>query len=142
MALWLKRAAFALAALYITLSPALPQLLGWGAPVVRQWTMYSGVGEGLPKGEFTARYADGGRQTLTALQVRGLERYPDVFHYTYAARLDTPQDLARWAADLCAQSPELVSLSFEGRIGARDGWVVHSAENLCARDPLLAQVQP
>ena len=139
MALWLKRAAFALAALYITLSPALPQLLGWGAPVVRAWTMYSGVGAGLPKGDFTARYADGRIQTLTALQVRGLERYPDVFHYTFDGLIDAPEGLAAWAADFCAASQDLESLSFSGRIGSPDGWVTHDADDLCAGPALVAE---
>src|SRR6056297_1399736 len=101
MMAWLKRGAFALAALYITLSPMAPQLFGWGAPLVRPWTMYSGVGEGLPKGVFTARYADGREQRLTALQIMGLERYPDTFHYSFKARISAPQDLAAWARDFC-----------------------------------------
>lgn len=138
MTIWLKRAAFALAASYIALSPALPQIFGWGAPFVRQWTMYSRVGEGLPKGVFTAHYGDGREVQLTPLQVRGLARYPDDVFYTFETRVLRVQELARWAADLCAREPDLTRLSFEGRIGAADGWIVHSDPDLCAGQALLA----
>lgn len=138
MTIWLKRAAFALAASYIALSPALPQVFGWGAPFVRQWTMYSGVGEGLPKGVFTAHYEDGREEQFTPLQARGLDRYPDDFHYTFDARVLRRQDLARWVEDLCTRVPDLTRLSFEGRIGAADGWFVHSDPDLCAGQALVA----
>jgi len=138
MTIWLKRAAFALAASYIALSPALPQIFGWGAPFVRQWTMYSAVGEGLPKGVFTVHHEDGRQARLTPLQVRGLERYPDDFHYTFETRVLRPEDLARWAEEMCAREPGLTRLSFQGRIGAADGWTNHSDPDLCAGEALLA----
>jgi hypothetical protein len=138
MTIWLKRTLFALVASYIALSPALPQIFGWGAPFVRQWTMYSGVGEGLPKGVFTLHREDGREERLTPLQVRGLERYPDDFHYTFETRVLRGEDLAGWVEHLCSHEPGLARISFEGRIGASDGWIAYSSADLCSSQALLA----
>lgn len=142
MSVWLKRAGFALVISYIALSPALPQIFGWGAPIVRQWTMYSEVGEGLPKGVFTAHYDDGRTQTLTPLQVRGLQRYPDVVHYAFEDRVFSPDQLGVWARELCRGEPQLARLSFEGRIGTCDGWIAHSDQDVCGARALLAGGAP
>jgi hypothetical protein len=142
MTIWMKRTVFALAASYIALSPALPQIFGWGAPFVRQWTMYSEVGEGLPKGVFTAHYEDGRTQALTPLQVRELERYPDVVHYAFEGRVFSPDQLGLWAGRLCEAEPGLTRLSFEGRIGAADGWITHSSGDVCDDRALVAGGAP
>ena len=46
-----RRLAFLLLAGFILLTPALPQLFGVQGMFLRQWTMFSGVGVGLLKGE-------------------------------------------------------------------------------------------
>ena len=138
MALWIKRLGFAAAALYIILSPALPQLAGWGAPYVRPWTMFSGVGAGLPKGEFTARYADGRTEQLSALQVLGAERYPDSFHYEFDLLIHDEASFRDFAAGFCTRADGPATLSFDGRVGAPDGWVSHSVTDLCASPVQIA----
>lgn len=128
----LRRAGFVLVAAYLLLSPALPQLFGWGGPWVRQWTMYSEVGFGLLKGEFTVQYADGRSERLAPLDVLGLSRYPDIFHYQFEPWVTDASDLAEYAAAFCASERELMSLAFDGQVGVMDGWAELSADQLCA----------
>lgn len=135
---WIKRIGFAGAAVYILLSPALPQLFDIGSPWVRPWTMYSGVGEGLPKGVFTARYESGAEEYLTALQVRDLPRYPNTFHYEFDYWVHDEASFRAFAADFCESRSSLVSLSFEGRVGAPDGWASHQVGDLCTPAPMIA----
>ena len=138
---WVKRIGFAAAALYILLSPALPQLLGVGSPWVRPWQMYASVGEGLPKGVFTARYENGHEERLSALQVLGAPRYPDTFHYTFEYRVFDEASFRHFAAQFCGSQAGLTSLSFQGRVGSREGWVTHQVADLCTPEPLMAQAE-
>lgn len=132
METWRRLVFYALAG-FILLSPAPGQLFGQHYLLIREWVMYSGVGVGMPKGEFVLHDMSGGVTRLTPLEAAGLERYPRTSHYLFATRIFEPQDIARFAAARCADLTPQQRLSFEGVVGTRQGWVAMPVENVCAQ---------
>lgn len=125
-------AAFTAMAAYMLFSPALPQLFGTGAPMVRQWTMFSGVGVGLPKGTFRIEYADGRTEDLSPLEVAGMTRYPvrrPIYRFDGYAK--GPEGLAHFAAATCTTLPEGARLTFDGVLAERRHWTRMEAMRVC-----------
>ena len=123
---------FALAAGYLLLSPALPQLGGWGSPWIRQWTMFSGVGVGLPKGTFILEEADGTAIELPPLAVAGLSRYPvrQPIYY-YDGYVGSADDLALYADVTCRHLREGSRLRFSGTIAQKYDWLAVENALVC-----------
>lgn len=118
---------------YILLSPALVQVFGVGAPIVRPWTMYSRVGMGLPKGTFEVTQPDGQTVKMTALQAAGLRRYPaegQIYHFGRFVSLQ-PGAFAKFAAPLCSQLEEGARVTFSGEIGSPTGWTQVDTVDVC-----------
>ena len=129
-----RRLTFAALAGFILLSPAPKQLFGEPSPWLREWVMYSGVGTGIPEGAFHIHDASGRIvETLSPLQAAGLSRYPNIKHYMFEGRLQSSEDLWRFAAASCARLDTGQRLSFEGRIGTRQGWWAEARDDVCAR---------
>ena len=131
-AITVRRAAFCLVAAVIYLGPAPGQLFGLHSPWLREWVMFSRVGEGILDGAFTLVRPDGPVETYTPLEAAGLARYPIVLHYLFPRRVRDAGDLGRFAAPLCARAPAGAAVSFRGAVGDRDGWRPLQAEDVCA----------
>ena len=66
--------------------------------LLREWVMYSGVGVGIPKGEFRIWQGDQPLATLSPLEALDLPAYPRVIHYTFPHRILRDEDFPRFAA--------------------------------------------
>ena len=132
-----RKTVFGLLAGYILLSPYFPQVLNTGAPVIRQWTMYSGVGQGVLKGEFLLTYADGTEVTKTPLEVQGLTRYPNTFHYEYDRLVLGKDQLKAFVKETCTTERNLVDMSFVGQVGTASGWLAIDVDHLCKADEAI-----
>ncbi len=130
-----RRIGFAVIALFILLAPAAGQIFGVKHLLLREWVMYSGVGVGIPKGEF--RIWRGGQPvaTLSPLEALELTAYPPVIHYTFPHRILGDDDLPGFAAQLCARLEDHGGdrVSFEGVVGTRQGWRALRHEDLCSK---------
>lgn len=120
---------FAFAAL-ILLGPLAVQVFGSKSRLFRQWTMFSAVGVGIPKGEFIAAAADGSVRRLTPLQVLGIDRYPVMLSFEYQTSANGDGGLRKFASDYCVKHGG--KLSFRGHIGSRQGWQAAAEDDLCA----------
>lgn len=122
---------FAVLAAYILLGPWLVQIRGVQHPLLRPWTMYSGVGVGMLDGAFVVEGRADGPITHTPLEVLGLERYPIVAFYAFPDRVLADEDLPRVAARFCARLGQGETLAFAGRVGTRQGWRAIAMDDLC-----------
>jgi hypothetical protein len=120
---------FAFLASLIVLGPFAAQILEMRSPLLRPWTMFSGVGVGILKGVFTHERADGSRADMTPLQVRGLDRYPVIRGTQFQYLVSDDRDLRRFAGDYCDQVGG--ALAFNGWVGTRTGWRSLEAQNIC-----------
>ena len=120
---------FTFFACLILLGPFAAQILEMRSPLLRPWTMFSGVGVGILKGVFTHERADGSRADLTPLQVRGLDRYPVIRGTQFQYLVSDDRDLRRFAGDYCDQVGG--ALAFNGWVGTRTGWRSLEARNIC-----------
>ena len=132
----LRRAGFVGIALFILLAPSAGQVFGVKHLLLREWVMYSGVGVGIPRGEFRIWRGDHMVATLSPLEALDLPAYPSVIHYTFAHRVLDDADLPGFAARLCETLADHGGdrVSFEGVVGTRDGWRSAQHDDLCARD--------
>lgn len=132
-----------LAAAFIALAPALPQIFGIGHDYVRYWAMYSGVGQGTMKGTFTLTHADGRSETFTPLDIMGLERYPNAFHYTFDRLLVDRDAIGPIVSPFCeAHAKDGAVLAFSGKVGVANGWATYAADDLCPKqDVLIAEAE-
>lgn len=129
----LRHVCFTAIAAFILLGPAPGQLFGKTSPWLREWVMFSGVGVGIPKGQFTVNDANGSDQgSYTPLAAAGLDRYPRMSHYRFENRVFASGDMAGFAAPLCASLAPGQHVSFEGWVGTRQGWAEMSIETVCA----------
>lgn len=131
----LRRAGFVVCALFILLAPSAGQVFGVKHLLLREWVMYSGVGVGIPRGEFRIWRGDHPVATLSPLEVLGLPAYPSVIHYTFAHRILDDADLPAFAARLCEALADHDGdrVSFEGVVGTRDGWRSAQHADVCKR---------
>lgn len=129
-----RRAAFVIIGAFLLLAPAPGQLLGLHNVLLREWIMFSGVGVGILKGEFTLQRADGEAATFTPLEMMGIEAYPQTRHYLFDYRVFVDSDLKRVAEGVCGRSIEGDRLSFSGHVGTRDGWRAIDVDDVCALD--------
>lgn len=128
-----RKAVFVVLAGFILLSPAPGQLFDQPSPWLREWVMYSGVGTGIPAGDFHILDEAGAVvETLTPLQAAGLSRYPNMSHYLFEGWMQSPDDLWRFAAAACAGLDPGRRLSFDGRVGTRQGWQEVQRGDICA----------
>lgn len=130
-----KRIAFFAIAAFILLSPALPQLFGVQAKIFRPWVMYSAVGVGLLKGEFTVEHPDGTTATFVPREVFGYNRYPLEMTFHQRHIVLKPEHLDRAAAPFCETMPEGATLSYDGLVATFNGWEPLSRDSLCAGEP-------
>lgn len=128
-----RPAVFAVIAAFMLASPALPQVFGIGKPWIRQWTMFSGVGRGIPKGDFIIEtHAGMPVRTLTPLAAAGLTRYPVTApverfdRYVYHV-----SDLQRFAAPACADLNADQRLRFAGVVGSWHGFTAPVSAVVC-----------
>lgn len=130
-----RRFGFGLIALFILLAPAAGQVFGVHHLLLREWVMYSGVGVGIPQGEFLIWRDDTVVARLSPLDALDLPAYPRVIHYTFEHRILSNEDFAGFATRLCAERGTYGGdrVSFEGVIGTREGWQAASQDNLCER---------
>lgn len=126
-----RRVVFGLLAAFILLGPAPGQLFGKHSPWLREWVMYSGVGVGILDGSFTASQEDGTQTVYSPLQVAGLDSYPMIKHYYFDNRVFVPEDLGKFAANLCETLEPGGQLAFDGYVGTRQGWQVLKQDNVC-----------
>jgi hypothetical protein len=119
---------FAFAAL-VVLGPSVPQVLDIHLRLFRPWTMFSGVGVGILKGEFRAVTRDGAVTRYAPLQLLGRDRYPVMRSIHFPLRVMQDSDLRKFAAEFCARSD--ASLSFDGFVGTRQGWRALRADDIC-----------
>ena len=127
----LRRAAFCALALFIALGPMFPQVFGVRSPAFRPWTMFSGVGVGILKGNFRIEEPQGQVRELAPLELLGLERYPRIRHFHFEHRVRDADDLRKFAAGFCAGLEPGARLSFDGHVGTRNGWRPLAGEDLC-----------
>jgi hypothetical protein len=129
-----RRIGFAAIALFILLAPAAGQVFGVHHLLLREWVMYSGVGVGIPKGEFRIWQEDEPVATLSPLEALDLAAYPPVIHYTFSHRILSDDDFPRFAARLCGALADHGGdrVSFEGKVGTRQGWRPANHSDLCA----------
>lgn len=130
-----RGAGFALLAAFILLSPAPGQLFGAHSPFLREWVMFSGVGVGIPRGDFIV--ARDGREVArrTPLEALGLAAYPQIRHYAFEERVVEDADLARFARALCEEAGEGGRVGFVGSVGTRQGWRPIEVEDVCRAAP-------
>jgi hypothetical protein len=126
-----RAGAFAAFAALIWLGPFASQILQIKHPLLRPWTMFSGVGVGILKGEFLALADDGAVTRLTPLQVLGRDRYPVTRSTEFPLRIGKIEDLRSFAARFC--ETRSARLSFDGRVGGYQGWQALQADDICAR---------
>jgi len=128
-----RRIGFTAIALFILLAPAAGQIFGVHHLLLREWVMYSGVGVGIPKGEFRIWQGDQPLATLSPLEALDLPAYPRVIHYTFPHRILRDEDFPRFAARLCGAlaDHDADRVSFEGVIGTREGWRSARHHDLC-----------
>lgn len=129
-----RRIGFGVIALFILLAPSAGQVFGVNHLLLREWVMYSGVGIGIPKGEFRIWRGDQIVATLSPLEALDLPAYPSVIHYTFQHRILGDEDFPGFAAQLCAAlaDHDADRVSFEGVIGTRQGWRSAREGDLCA----------
>lgn len=137
MAMLVRKSLFVALGAFILVSPVFPQVFKVGQPWIRQWTMYSGVGTGLMKGDFLVQYETGETKSIKPLEMLGLERYPNTFHYEFDRRVWSVQDIERMARSYCDGHQGVVSLSYSGRVGVPEGWANLKTENLCQAEDHL-----
>lgn len=138
----LKRAGIIAIGAFIAFAPALPHLFNTGHSYLRYWAMFTGVGAGLLKGDFTITHADGSTETATPLDILGLDAYPRTeHHYTFDRLVITETAIFEIAADFCAtRVPEGARMDYSGEVGGIDGWVPYAADDICApRETLVAE---
>jgi hypothetical protein len=130
---WARTIVFVLFAAHIWFGPYAVQILEIRNPLFRPWTMFSGIGVGILKGEFHAVGRNGSVRTLTPLQMLGLDRYPVMRSTQFPMRVIEPGDLRKFTASYCElHDPKL---SFTGFVGTRTGWRALSAADICAWPP-------
>lgn len=134
-----RRLGFALLAAFVLLSPAPGQLFGAHTPLLREWVMFSGVGVGIPRGEFVVTGAGGEIARLSPLEALGIEAYPQIRHYSFDLRILADADFARFAQRLCAEAQADGRIRFEGFVGTRAGWREARIEDVCG---LSANARP
>lgn len=127
-----RRSLFTVLAAFILLSPAAKQVLGYEAPWVRSWVMFSGVGVGILKGSFTTRTQDGAARELTPLEVLDLPRYPMMRSYLFPQMVMDEDGLRAFAAPYCERVGAHEHLSYRGLVGTRNGWKPLEASDICA----------
>ncbi|KPQ11682.1 MAG: hypothetical protein HLUCCO17_05710 [Saliniramus fredricksonii] len=132
----LRRAGFVGIALFILLAPSAGQVFGVKHLLLREWVMYSGVGVGIPRGEFRIWRGDHMVATLSPLEALDLPAYPSVIHYTFAHRVLDDADLPAFAARLCEALADHDGdrVSFEGVVGTRAGWRRAQHGDVCKGD--------
>jgi hypothetical protein len=128
----LRRAVFGVLAAVILFGPAPGQLFGHHSPALREWKMYSGVGVGILRGSFTLREGERAIAAASPLEALGMQRYPRIRHYLFPNMVFAPEDLAPYAATLCAGAAPGQTVIFDGHVGTRQGWRALAADDLCA----------
>lgn len=126
-----RRIGFALIAAFVLLSPAPGQLFGAHTPLLREWVMFSGVGVGIPRGQFVVSDENGESLRLSPLEALGLAAYPQIRHYTFEKRVLADEDFARFAQRLCAEAAPGARVGFDGAVGTRAGWRQARFDDVC-----------
>lgn len=120
--------------LFITLGPAMGQLLGHHSVFFREWIMFAGAGIGVVKGSFTLHRADGVLVRMTPLEVLGPRHTPGEPPYDFGKRVFEDRDLRSFADRVCGPTG-IVQLSFQGWVGTRRGWRAMDVADVCALPP-------
>lgn len=128
----LRELAFLGIAVFILLGPAAAQVLHYKTFWLRGWVMYSEVGVGVLKGQFHLFSPGEKPRELSPLKVLGLDQYPFLRHYEFDRRVNTPQDLKRFAEAFCNGLRPGQTLSYRGQVGTRQGWRVFEVEDICS----------
>ena len=108
-------------ATFILLAPAMPQVFGHGNPIFRPWKMYSVVGLGLLRGEFTIT-RDGSDEVLTPNEFLDLPRYKLAMRLTQPYLVFGEADLKARIEEYCARYRVDASISFKGEVALVRGW--------------------
>ena len=137
MSVLIRKSLFVVFGAFILVSPVFPQVFKIGQPWIRQWTMFSGVGTGLMKGEFQVQYQNGETANISPLEFMGLTRYPNTFDYEFQRRILSVKDLERLGQVFCDGHENIASLTYTGRIGIPTGWANLTTENLCKAEGQL-----
>ncbi|MEM9988591.1 MAG: hypothetical protein AAF723_03650 [Pseudomonadota bacterium] len=120
---------------YILFSPAWPQVFQQHNIFIRPWVMFSGVGEGVLKGEFILTRANGAETRLTPLEVAGLTRYPvKSQHYRFDPRVRSPADIKIFAQKICSGLTAGDTLSYVGYVGYGRGWSTPQTLSICGTE--------
>lgn len=130
---------FAGLAALVLLGPGLKQVLDIRSPLLRPWTMFSGIGVGVLKGEFEVTDASGATTRLRPLEVLELDRYPVVRSIHFDRLVREPAHLRAFGERLCADPA--VRVSFHGHTGSRQGWQALDVEDVCVLGLTTAEAE-
>ncbi len=122
----------------VLFGPGLRQALDLHTPLLRQWTMFSGIGVGVLKGEFEVTDASGTTIRMRPLDVLELQRYPLVRSFLFDRLVSEPGDLRTFGARLC--NDQTTRVAFHGHTGTRQGWVPLDVDDICGLTVTTARV--
>lgn len=126
-----RRLAFVIIAGFILIAPAMPQVFGITSVFFRPWTMFSGVGIGLLKGEFIETSPHGDVTRHSPQHVLGRERYSRAMTSPHPYLVLSEAHLTDVAAPFCETISRDTRLAFDGYRQTRNGWVRLTTENVC-----------
>ncbi len=127
----LTRAGYLAVAAFILLGPAVYQIFGYKTYSLRTWRMYSGVGVGVLRGEFSLTRGAEEIARETPLQFFGRDRYVNVGLIDPTDLIWTEKDLTRLAEARCAELEPGVLLGFKGLRGTFTGWAPLTMTDIC-----------
>ena len=124
----LRLAAFLVIAAFMIAGPVAEQAFGLRTPLLRSWTMFSGIGLGVIDASFAIRQPDGSLVPLDRFAMLGAS------HDGKLKRIEDRDELASIIMRLCEAAGQGADIRVSARQGTRDGWrVVHTdAANACA----------
>ena len=125
-----RRFMFGGLATFILLAPAMPQVFGYGNPIFRPWKMYSIVGMGLLRGEFTIN-RNGSDEVLTPSEFLNLLRYKLAMRLTQPYLVFGENDLRARIEEYCARNRVDASISFKGEVALVREWKALSLAMRC-----------
>lgn len=131
----LRRVVFLGIASFILLVPAMPQIFGIHHALFRPWVMYSGVGTGILKGEFTVRKLDGTIVALTPREILNIPRYPLQMQAGQFYQVYSVGDLKRVSQGYCSKLSSGETLAFHGSFSTAQGWTATEDNDICRVNP-------
>ena len=130
---------FAGLAALVLFGPGLKQVLEIRSPLLRPWTMFSGIGVGVLKGEFEVTDASGATTRLRPLEVLQLDRYPVHRSIHFDRLVREPAHLRAFGERLCTDPA--VRVAFHGHTGSRQGWQALDVDDICVLDLTNAEAE-